>query len=178
MNKRYKNPDNDPRGVWKATNFSVKTYSATNDYITITPSGRKVTPPSSRCWVVSEIRLRELVEDNRVWFGKTGNNIPSLKKFLNEVQGGSVAKTIWFRTDVGDNQEAKKEIKEFNDIDVFGTPKPERLIQNVLLLATNEGDIVLNSFLGSGTTAAVAHKMNRKWIGVELGEHCETHCLP
>jgi len=91
---------------------------------------------------------------------------------------GTVSKTIWYRTEVGDNQEAKREIKTFNSDDVFTTPKPERLIQRILTLATNEGDLVLDSFLGSGTTAAVAHKMGRRWIGIELGEHCHTHCLP
>lgn len=101
-----------------------------------------------------------------------------MKRFLTEVQDGSVSKTIWYRTEVGDNQEAKKEIKAFGNEDVFTTPKPERLIQRVIQLATNVGDFVLDSFLGSGTTAAVAHKMGRKWIGIELGKHCITHCWP
>jgi len=178
MNARYKNPDNDHRGPWKAADFSVKTYSASYDYPITTPSGRVVNPPESRCWVTSKKRFEELINDNRIWFGKTGNNVPARKKFLSEVKGGSVSKTIWNRTEVGDNQEAKKEIKTFNSNDVFGTPKPERLIQRILTLATNENDWVLDSFLGSGTTAAVAHKMNRRWIGIELGEHCHTHCLP
>lgn len=178
MNDRYKNPDNDPRGVWKSTDFSVKTYSSSNDYPITLPSGRIVKPPQSRCWVTSEEKFNELVKENRIWFGNTGNNVPSLKKFLTEVQDGSVSKTIWFRTEVGDNQEAKKEVKVFNEESVFGTPKPERLIERVLFLATRESDIVLDSFLGSGTTVAVAHKMKRKWIGIELGEHAVTHCLP
>jgi len=89
-----------------------------------------------------------------------------------------VSKTIWYRTEVGDNQEAKKEVKTFNEESVFSTPKPERLIKRILELATKENDLVLDSFLGSGTTAAVAHKMKRKWIGIELGEHAITHCLP
>ena len=92
------------------------------------------------------------------------------------MQDGSVSKTIWYRTEVGDNQEAKKEVKAFNTEDVFTTPKPERLIQRVLTLSTQEGDLVLDSFLGSGTTAAVAHKMGRKYIGIEMGEHAYTHC--
>ncbi len=177
MDSRYKNPDNDPRGPWKSSDMSVKTYSANSDYPITLPSGRVVNPPESRCWVVSKYRYEELVKDNRIWFGSNGNNVPSIKRFLSEVQEGSVSKTIWFRTEVGDNQEAKKEIKAFDREDVFTTPKPERLIQRILTLATNQGDWVLDSFGGSGTTGAVAHKMGRKWILVELGEHCHTHCL-
>lgn len=135
-------------------------------------------PPKGRSWSVSKERFAELVDENRVWFGKDGNSVPQLKRFLTDVQEGMVSKTIWFRTEVGDNQEAKKEIKELNNEDVFTTPKPERLLQRILTLASNKGDWVLDSFLGSGTTAAVAHKMNRKWIGIELGEHCHTHCIP
>ena len=178
MNKRYKNPDNDPRGPWKPADFSVKTYNANSDYPFTLPSGRIVNPPESRCWVTSKEKFEKLIIDNRIWFGKTGNNVPSVKKFLSEVKNGSVSKTIWYRTEVGDNQEAKREVKIFNNEEVFATPKPERLIQRIITLASNEGDLVLDSFLGSGTTAAVAHKMGRKWIGIELGEHCHTHCIP
>jgi len=178
MDNRYKNPDNDKRGQWKAADFSVKTYSKNSDYPIELPSGRIVNPPQSRCWVSSKERFEELVADNRIWFGESGNNVPSIKKFLTEVKQGSVSKTIWFRTEVGDNQEAKKEIKAFENENVFTTPKPERLIQRIIQLGSNEGDFVLDSFLGSGTTAAVANKMKRKWIGIELGEHCNTHCLP
>lgn len=179
MNSRYKNPDNDPRGVWKAADFSVRTYNKSCDYPIKLPSGRIVNPPESRAWATSEEKFKELVRDNRVWFGKDGNNVPSIKKFLTEVKDGSVSKTIWFRLEVGDNQEAKREIKAlFKDISVFDTPKPERLIERVLTLGSNPGDLVLDSFLGSGTTAAVAHKMGRRWIGIELGEHCDTHCVP
>jgi len=178
MDNRYKNPDNDERGPWKPADFSVKTYSKNSDYPVVLPSGRIVNPPQSRCWVTSKERFDELVADNRIWFGESGNNVPSVKKFLTEVKQGSVSKTIWNRTEVGDNQEAKKEIKAFDNDNVFTTPKPERLIQRIIQLASNEGDFVLDSFLGSGTTAAVAHKMGRKWIGIELGEHCNTHCLP
>lgn len=179
MNSRYKNPDNDPRGVWKAADFSVRTYNKSCDYPIKLPSGRIVNPPESRAWATSEEKFKELVRDNRVWFGKDGNNVPSIKKFLTEVKDGSVSKTIWFRLEIGDNQEAKREIKAlFKDISVFDTPKPERLIERVLTLGSNPGDLVLDSFLGSGTTAAVAHKMGRRWIGIELGEHCDTHCVP
>ncbi|MDO8745275.1 MAG: site-specific DNA-methyltransferase [Candidatus Brocadiaceae bacterium] len=178
MNARYKNPDNDPRGPWKSSGLDVKTYSATYDYPITTPSGRIVNPPGSSCWRLSKQRFEEYVKDNRIWFGTNGNSVHAIKRFLSEVQQGSVSKTIWFREEVGDNQEAKKETLSFNSDDVFTTPKPERLIQRILTLATNSGDWVLDSFLGSGTTAAVAHKMGRRWIGIELGEHCYTHCLP
>ncbi|PCI40970.1 MAG: site-specific DNA-methyltransferase [Rhodospirillaceae bacterium] len=178
MDKRYKNPDSDPRGPWKPSDFSVKTYSAANDYPITTPSGRVVEPPKSRCWVTSEVRFKELVADNRISFGATGKNVPAMKKFLTEVKGGTTSMTIWLYEDVGHNQDAKKEIKEFNEISVFDTPKPEKLMQRIVHLATNTGDLVLDSFAGSGTTGAVAQKMGRRWIMVELGDHCRTHVAP
>jgi adenine-specific DNA-methyltransferase len=178
MDSRYKNPDNDPRGIWTSSDLTVKTYTPNTDYPITLPSGKIVNPTESRCWAVSKEKFEELVKDNRIWFGESGNNMPRVKRFLSEVQEGAVSKTIWYRTEVGDNQEAKREIKAFNSDEVFATPKPERLIYRALTLATNPGDWVLVSFLGSGTTAAVAHKMYRKWIGIELGEHCHTHCLP
>lgn len=135
-------------------------------------------PPPGTSWRFSRFRFQELIDDNRIWFGENGNNVPRYKRFLTDVQNGFVPTTIWFREEVGDNQEAKKEVKAFNPQSVFATPKPERLIERVLTLATNPGDLVLDSFLGSGTTAAVAHKMGRRWIGIELGEHCYTHCKP
>ena len=178
MNAKYQNPDNDPRGIWKSSDLSVRTYTTSTDYPITTPSGRVVNPPKSRCWAVSKRRFEELVKDDRIWFGKSGNNVPSLKRFLSEVQEGYVSKTIWFRTEVGDNQEAKQEIKVFNSDDVFSTHKPERLINKIIELASSEGDWVLDSFAGSGTTGAVAHKRNRKWIMVELGNHAKTHITP
>src|SRR5574344_1108220 len=109
MNARYKNPDNDPRGVWKSTDFSVKTYNANCDYPITLPSGRVITPPESRCWVTSKERLEELIADNRIWFGPTGNNVPAVKKCLSEVNQGATSMTIWKYTEVGHNQDAKKE---------------------------------------------------------------------
>ncbi len=178
MNERYKNPDNDPRGPWKTSDFSVRTYNAACDYPITLPSGRVVYPPDSRCWVSNEDKYNELVRDNRIWFGEKGNNVPAVKRFLSEVKQGITSLTIWTYGEVGHNQDAKKEVKQFNSNDVFDTPKPERLIERVLTLGSNKGDLVLDSFLGSGTTAAVAHKMGRKYIGIELGEHCHTHCIP
>ena len=178
MDARYKNPDNDPRGPWTSSDLTAQEPFEYGLYEITGPTGIKFSPGNNRHWIYGKDKMKELIEDNRIWFGKTGRNKPRLKKFLSEVQSGVVSKTIWKREEVGDNQEAKREVKVFNNEDVFQTPKPERLIERILTLGSNENDWVLDSFLGSGTTAAVAHKMGRKWIGVELGEHCHTHCLP
>lgn len=178
MDSRYKNPDNDPRGLWMSSDLSVKTYSSASDYPITTPKGRVIKPPESRCWGISKEKFEELVRDGRIWFGTTGDNGPRLKRFLSEVQEGTVSKTIWLREEVGDNQDAKREIKQFVEQDVFATPKPERLLERILRLASAKGDLVLDSFLGSGTTCAVAHKMGRRYIGIEMGEHSVTHCAP
>lgn len=175
---RYSNPDNDPRGAWASSDMSVRTYSETTDYPITTPSGKIVKPAESRCWSVSQDKFEELVKDNRIWFGKSGSNVPRIKTFLSEVKQGLVPLTVWLNTEVGNNQDAKKEVKQFNAKDVFDTPKPEKLVQRIIHLATNPGDLVLDSFAGSGTTGAVAHKMGRRWIMVELGEHCHTHIIP
>lgn len=178
MNDRYKNPDNDPRGVWTSGDCSVKTYSISSDYPITLPSGRVVNPPAGYCWRFSKDKFENLVNDNRIWFGKDGNSVPRLKRFLSDVKQGSTSLTIWSYQEVGHNQDAKKEVKVFNEKEVFITPKPERLIERVLTLATNPNDLVLDSFLGSGTTAAVAQKMGRPYIGIEMGNHAITHCVP
>ena len=174
--KGYTNPDNDPRGVWASGLCHVKTPNPKDIYPITTPSGRVVMPPTGTSWRFSESRMAELIADNRVYFGSNGNNVPRYKRFITDVQDGFVPLTIWFRDEVGDNQEAKTEVKFINKDEIFGTPKPERLIERVLTLGSNEGDIVLDSFLGSGTTAAVAQKMGRRYIGVEMGNHAYTHC--
>ena len=178
MNSRYKNPDNDPRGLWKPGDISVKTYTPSCDYPITTPSGRIVNPPKGYCWRFSKEKFAELVMDNRIWFGSEGKSVPAVKRFLTQVKDGITSLTVWTYQEVGHNQDAKKEVKSFNDTNVFSTPKPERLIERILTLGSNKGDLVLDSFLGSGTTAAVAHKMGRRWIGIELGDHCDTHCAP
>jgi adenine-specific DNA-methyltransferase len=178
MNSRYKNPDNDDRGLWKSGDISVKRITAKDIYEIITPSGRKVLPPSGTSWRYSQQKFLELVNDNRIWFGPDGKSVPSIKRFLTEVKDGITSMTIWTYQEVGHNQDAKKEAKVFNELSVFETPKPEKLIHKIIHLASNENDIVLDSFLGSATTSAVAHKMKRRWIGIELGEHSKTHCLP
>ncbi len=187
---RYSNPDRDTRGPWTSGDFTIsltggqrgaqfaKTGVSENIYEITTPSGRKLMPTNGRCWGASPKRFEELRADNRIWFGESGNNVPRIKRFLSEVQEGIVCMTVWLRTEVGDNQDAKREVAKFNSDEIFSTPKPEKLIQRILELATCEGDIVLDSFAGSGTTGAVAHKMGRRWIMVELGEHCHTHIIP
>ena len=174
-NSRYKNPDNDSRGVWKNDNFSVGPAVKKNIYEITTPSGRKVFPPEGRSWLLSQERFNEFVKDNRIWFGKDGNNVPSVKRFLSEVKDGVVAQTLWTYKEVGHNQDAKKEVKNlFNGQAAFGTPKPEKLIQRIIQLGSEEGDIILDFFMGSGTTQAVAHKMNRQYIGIEQMDYIET----
>jgi adenine-specific DNA-methyltransferase len=177
-NSAYKNPDNDSRGPWQSDNFSVGPAVGAKIYEITTPFGRKVMPPKGRCWLLTKERYQEFIDDNRIWYGSKGEGVPRIKRFLSEVKDGITAQTLWTYQEVGHNQDAKKEAKVFNDENVFATPKPEKLMERVIMLASNEGDLVLDSFLGSGTTAAVAHKMGRRWIGVELGEHAKTHCYP
>ena len=176
MNKAYKNPDNDPRGVWKATPLHAK--SGTNSNGFTFANGIFWSPPTGTFRRYSEETMSKMFAENKIWFGKNGKSIPQVKRFLTEVQQGSKSKSIWKFDEVGNNHEAKNEVKIFNSETVFATPKPERLIERILTLATQENDIVLDSFLGSGTTAAVAHKMNRRWIGIELEKTCYTHCIP
>jgi adenine-specific DNA-methyltransferase len=172
----YSNPDNDPRGVWASGPCHAKTPSEKTMYPITTPTGRKVYPPPGTSWRFSKDNFEALIADKRIYFGKTGNNIPRYKRFITDVQEGFVPLTIWLRDEAGDNQEGKTEIKKLFDDTPFTTPKPERLIERILTLGSENGDLVLDSFLGSGTTAAVALKMGRRFIGVELGEQAKTHC--
>ena len=178
--KRYKNPDDDPRGVWQSVAITAQSGHATQSqfYDIITPSGRVIPPPAGNCWRFTKSRLEELIADNRIYFGSDGNNVPRQKKFLSESENaGLTPETIWYADDVGTNDTSKKEILSiFGKENIFDTPKPELLIERVLKIASNEGDLVLDSFLGSGTTAAVAHKIGRKYIGIEMGDQAYTHC--
>jgi adenine-specific DNA-methyltransferase len=177
---RYKNPDNDPRGPWVTSDFSAQIGHATPQqfYEIIAPNGKRHKPPANRCWRMIESSYFDLLKDGRIWFGKDGNGVPYKKMYLAETKGYN-AWTWWANDEFGHNKEAKQEILNlFGREDVFNTPKPERLIERILTLATQPGDLVLDSFLGSGTTAAVAHKMKRRYIGIELGDHCYTHCIP
>lgn len=176
MNARYRNLDNDPRGVWKPVDFSRKAILEHTIYPITLPSGRVVTPPPNRSWLKRKEDFEKMIADNLIWFGSKGDSVPSVKRFLHTVKEGVTALTIWKYEEVGHNQDAKKEILAFNDQQVFDTPKPEKLMQRILYLATKPNDLVLDSFLGSGTTAAVAHKMGRRWIGIEMGDHAQTHC--
>jgi adenine-specific DNA-methyltransferase len=179
QDKAYKNPDNDQRGLWRPNNLAARNYYSKGTYSIMCPSGRIIEgPPSGSYWRVSEEKFRSLDKDGRIWWGKNGSNVPAPKIYLSEVKQGIVPQTWWHYDEVGHTQDAKKEIVILFGDDVFGTPKPERLLQRILHIATNPGDLVLDSFLGSGTTAAVAHKMGRRWIGIEMGEHAVTHCLP
>lgn len=180
MNSRYKNPDNDPRGPWQSGDL-VANEERANGYFAVTSpiSGKVFNVPKGKHWVYSQENLEKMIAENRIYFGKNGDAFPRKKRFLSEVMNGRKVDTWWLSSDVGHNQEAKREIIAlFGKEDVFSTPKPERLIQRVLSVTTQPGDIVLDSFLGSGTTAAVAHKMGRRYIGIEMGEHAKTHCIP
>lgn len=176
--KGYSNPDNDPKGAWRSIPFSAQGFRANQMYDITTPTGKVLQPPKGRCWGATEPVFDDYMAEGRVYFPKQGNGRPRIKQYQGE-EKGLVPMTWWDASEAGDNQEAKKEILAlFPDIDPFSTPKPERLIHRILTVASNEGDLVLDSFLGSGTTAAVAHKMRRRWIGVELGEHCDSFVVP
>ena len=176
----YKNPDNDPRGPWNSVALSARNFYSLGSWAVTTPSGRIIEgPPKGRYWTVSPQKFEELCRDNRIWWGLKGDGVPRRKVFLSEVQEGMVPSTIWSHSDVGNTQEAKKEVMAaVPEADVFATPKPERLLRKILAIGTSPGDLVLDSFAGSGTTGAVAQKMGRRWIMVELGDHCHTHIIP
>ena len=174
---RYKNPDNDPRGPYKADNFSVGPANPKNIYEIITPSGRRILPPSGRSWLFSQERTNELIADNRVWFGKEGNNAPAYKRFLSEVKDGVTPMTVWKYTDVGHSQDATKEVKDlFDGVAYFDYPKPAKLIKQLASLCIDGNDIILDFFSGSGTTAHAVTELNaedggnRRWICVQLPE--------
>ena len=178
-NINYKNPDNDPRGLWRSGPLAARNFYSLGTYSITCPSGRVINgPPDGSYWRFSKENLEALDKDNRVWWGKDGNNVPAPKIFLSRVSSGTKPPTLWLHGDVGHNQDAKRESLALFIKDVFATPKPERLIERIIRLSTNENDIVLDSFLGSATTAAVAHKLDRKYIGIEIGEHANTHCQP
>lgn len=175
--KLYKNPDNDPRGPWQSISMLAQGYRPNQMYTITADNGEKHVPPPGNCWRHIESEFQNLRNDHRIFFGPNGNGVPRKKTFLSEAKG-LVPWTWWPHEEVGHTDEAKKEILSLFGKDIFDTPKPERLIERILHIATNPGDLVLDSFLGSGTTAAVAHKMGRRYIGIEMGEHAKTHCIP
>ena len=180
---RYKNPDNDPRGPWKAENYTCR-YSADERpnlfYPVENPNvGEEIWPKRTRVWAFSREAHKQNVKDKKIWWGANGkNSVPSLKNFMSKINQGMMPMSIWKHTLAGHTQEAAKEMMGLFGGDKFSTPKPERLIHTVLHVATGPGDLILDSFAGSGTTGAVAHKMGRRWIMIELGEHCHTHIIP
>jgi adenine-specific DNA-methyltransferase len=179
---RYKNPDNDPRGPWQSVSINAQAGHATASqfYELRLPSGRILNPPKGRCWLYTQERLEEEIRANNIWFGPDGDSTPRAKKFLSDSEDkGLTPETIWPAAEVGTNDDAKKGLLALlHQPDVFDSPKPEGLLKRVIEIATNPGDLILDSFAGSGTTGAVAHKMGRRWIMVELGEHCHTHIIP
>lgn len=180
--KIYRNPDNptetDPAKRWRGLPMTAQGFRPNQMYELTSPSGRKHRPPEGRCWSMVESEFRKLEAADRIFWGRDGNAQPSVIRYLSEVEG-LVPWTWWTHDEVGHTDESKKEANVLFGAEVsFGTPKPERLIERILHIASNPGDLVLDSFLGSGTTAAVAHKMGRRWIGIEMGDHAVTHCKP
>lgn len=178
--RTFTNSDGDPRGPWKAENLSAGKFYAAGQFEITGPTGKKFLPPKGRYWRCNEQQYLNWLQDRRITFGKGGDGRPMLKKFLAEMDDALTANTWWTHEEAGSNKEASIDLKKmFGDrTDVFQNPKPEKLLHRVLTLASSPRDLVLDSFAGSGTTGAVAHKMGRRWIMVELGEHCHTHVIP
>ena len=181
--KNYKNPDDDSRGLWRADNYTCNKSAdeRPNLYYAIQQpkTGELIFPSRARVWAYSSERHLRNEELGLVWWGMNATNkVPAYKRFLQDIDVGVVAQTIWEWKDVGHTQDGKKEQLELHPSDPFPTPKPEKVIRRILELASNPGDLILDSFAGSGTTGAVAHKMGRRWIMIELGDHCHTHIVP
>lgn len=167
---RYKNPDNDPRGSWQSVSLNVQAgHAVSSQFYPITaPGGKVFNPPNGRCWIYSQERMQKEIALNNIWFGANQNSTPRKKKFLCKAELGLTPETLWLASAVGTTNDAKKQLLTlFPTMTVFDTPKPESLIKRILEIATNEGDLILDAFLGSGTTAAVAHKLNRVYIGID-----------
>ena len=168
---RYKNPDNDPRGPWQSVSLNVQAgHAVSSQFYSITaPGGKVFNPPNGRCWIYNQERMKREISENNIWFGADHNSTPRKKKFLRDAKLGLTPETLWLSSAVGTTNDAKKQLLAlFPSMIVFDTPKPESLIRRIFEIATNEGDLVLDAFLGSGTTAAVAHKMNRSYIGIDI----------
>ena len=180
-NARYNNPDNDPRGPWKPSDLSVKTYNAANDYPITTPSGRIVEPPTARCWSLSPNSFADRLADNRIWFGPNGDGVPRLKRFLSELRHeGMVPVSILYYKDVGHSQEGAQEVAKLLDGGFFNGPKPVRLLRHLMTLANLDDDsIILDFFAGSSTTAHAVMTLNsqdggtRKFIMIQIPEPCK-----
>jgi len=171
---KYKNPDNDPRGPWQSISVSAQAgHGVPSQYYTVvSPSGVKHNPPQGRCWVYNEERMKREIAQGNIWFGLSGKNAPRIKKFLEGAKVGLTPETLWIGDHIGTTDSAKKHLLALfpKMKNVFDTPKPEGLIKQILDIATNENDYVLDCYLGSGTTIATAHKLHRNYIGIELGD--------
>ncbi len=179
QNQYYKYDDNDGRGRWRSDNVLVKSFSQSGVFAITNPNtGEEHYPPKGSCYRFNKETAERYLLENRFYFGKDGKGRPQLKRYLSEVKQGVTPMTIWFREDVTDNQEANKEARAFGFETVFSTPKPEKLIQRVIHLGSNESDLVLDFFMGSSTTQAVAHKMNRRYIGIEQMDYINTVSVP
>jgi adenine-specific DNA-methyltransferase len=179
LRARYKNPDKDPRGPWQSVSLNAQAGHGTpaQFYELVAPNGRRHVPPPGRCWVYTRERMQEMIDAGEVWFGRDGNGVPRLKRFLSDARLRVTPETLWTADFAGTTLAAKKHLLSLlPDVDVFDTPKPEELIARILEIATDPGDLVLDSYLGSGTTAAAAAKLGRRWIGIEHGDHVVTHC--
>lgn len=177
---RYKNPDNDPRGPWQSVSLNVQAgHGVSSQFYSITaPGGKAFEPPKGRCWIYNQERMKKEIADNNIWFGSDQNSTPRKKKFLCDAKLGLTPETLWLSSAVGTTNDAKKQLLAlFPDISAFDTPKPESLIRRIFEIASNEGDLVLDAFLGSGTTAAVAHKMNRSYIGIDISAKSINYAL-
>jgi adenine-specific DNA-methyltransferase len=175
---RYENLDHDPRGPWTSSDLTRREYRERDYYGIKLPSGREVFPAQGRSWSIPPESFEKLKQENKIWFGAKGDSMPRRKRFLSEVREGVVPTTWWAGDEAGRNEDGKREIKKLfpEELNVFSTPKPEKLIKRIFEIATKPNDLILDSFLGSGTTAAVAHKMNRRYIGIEMGDHAQSHC--
>lgn len=172
--ERYKNPDNDKRGPWQSVSANVQAGHATPSqfYKIVSPIGNIYAPPNGRCWVYNEGKMKEEILKNNIWFGSDGKGAPRIKKFLNGSAAGLTPETLWLASEVGTNESAKKHILSmFPNEKVFDTPKPEELIKRIFEISTNKGDLIMDCYLGSGSTISAAHKLNRKYIGIEIGSH-------
>jgi adenine-specific DNA-methyltransferase len=174
-NKNYSNPDNDTKGAWRSGDVRNSLIRPNLMYDITTPSGKIIRHPE-KGWRFSKTTFEQELNKGKIKFSSDDSKL--IRKIYLSEQDGRVPETLWLGKDVGTTREATSEVKQFNPKDIFQTPKPERLINRILHLATNPGDIVLDSFAGSGTTGAVAHKMGRRWIMIELNPHCHTHIVP
>ena len=166
----YSNPDNDPRGPWQSISLSVQNGHAVDSqyYELVSPNGKRHNPPKGRCWAYNQERMNKEIAEGNIWFGKSGNNVPRRKMFLKDAKLGLVPHTLWTATEVGTTDESKKHLLSIlPDDEAFDTPKPESLLKRIIELSTDPGELVLDAFLGSGTTATTCMKLDRTFIGID-----------